>query len=161
MKTATTDLLKKDLLLVELPEKYNLDHTYYREDNETEIAFYLNEDCVQLKTFKGSYTLLGKPDEIKEDDVVDLCDRIGINNPLADCDFFADYGNDDRMFETALESFNSAIETVVFWDVNPLKYWFENADKIDDENEAIAKKQFDEAQEKTFDRNRSIILVKN
>ena len=64
---------------------------------------------------------------------------------------------------TALESFNSAIETVVFWEnphgkEEPNKSYF-----LDDKGSFLRqkKKQWHEAQEKTFDKKRVRIFVKN
>ena len=147
------DLLKKDLLVVELPEKYNLDYTYYREDDETEIAFYLGDDCVQLKLFKGSYTLLGKVDEIREEDARELVE--------APEPYWEDNKNQKVIGNAEwsyAKSLLSILESEIYWS-NPIKIIPRGEapehERVKNQNE------FEEAEHKTFDRNRTLIFVKN
>lgn len=143
MKTKLISTLKKELLIIEAKNESIAWAMVFNKWGSKEVL---------------KWTILGKPDEIKEDDVVGLCDRIGINNPLVDCDFFVHYGNDETMFETALGSFNSALESEIYWNVNPSLFY-------DNENDPEIRREmryrWELAEEKTFDRNRSIILVKN
>lgn len=159
MKTKIISKLKKDLLIIEMPEGYNLDYTYYSEDNETEIAFYLNEDCVQLKTFKGSYTLLGKPDKIKEEDVKNLVEDKISGKVLGSIPLFSNNEKKTWSF-TALKAFFSAIEKEIYW-VNPINLIHTLEYLKRHRMYHYDARQWEEAQEKTFDKNRTLIFVKN
>ena len=100
MKTATLTL-KRNVLVIEAPEG-----TYF-EVFEHGIYFkdHLN---AERKFIEGSYTLLGKPDEIKEEDVAKFVHQ-SIHTNL-----FAHYVKgipvNTYCYKTALESFNSALE---------------------------------------------------
>ena len=100
MKTATIDLMKKELLIVEIPEE-----TYY-EVFKHGIYFkdHLNADRGFIE---GSYALLGSPDEIKEEDAEKLVEKITTRQ-------YKNYGYVPHYFgyllSTAIESFNSALE---------------------------------------------------
>ena len=139
------DLLKKDLLILELPEGYH---------------YHVNKKgiCIQgldksdWTVFKGSYTLLGKADEIREEEAKELVEQ-SIHTGL-----FAHYVKDIPVntycYKTATESLLSAIESVIFWDVNP----------IDIKGQTFSSEhtnRWEEAQSRTFDRNRTLIFVKN
>ena len=152
------DLLKKDLLIVELPENGYYEvfkHGIYFKDH-------LNADRGFIE---GSYTLLGAPDEIKEEDVRDLVGE-GFNIS-ANKKVFNDYNDDCNCFKTALESFHSALEKEILWE-NPYgKEPIENlqSSTFGGEKTIIHRNPMNilwhEAESRTFDRNRSIILVKN
>ena len=151
------DLLKKELLIVELPENGYYEvfkHGIYFKD-------YLNADRGFIE---GSYTLLGSHDEIKEEDVKDLVEKITTRQ-------YKNYGYVPNYFQyllsTALESFNSALEKEILWE-NPYgKEPIENlqSSTFGGEKTIIHRNQmnilWNEAESRTFDRNRSIILVKN
>ena len=175
MKTAEIKtLLKKELLIVELPEEYSLDYTYYREDDETEIAFYLGDDCVQLKHFKGDYILLGKPDEIREDAAKELVESNFIEfwypNEFDGYGFdkFKNYKTAEFSEVDAIESLLSALESEIYWE-NPMGIDepIENfqSSTFGGEKTIIHRNPMNilwhEAESRTFDRNRSIIFVKN
>ena len=131
------DLLKKDLLIVELPENKDID--FYEHGREL------------LLLTKG-YIQLGKSDEIEEEDAKAFVDR--------DKSVMFEYKNYNggKRFLTALESFFSALEKEIYWE-NPINVIprgeASEHDRVKNQNE------FNEAQEKTFDRNRSILLFKN
>ena len=131
MRTKIITSLKKELLLVELPENKN---TF--------------DDLTFLNSEIDGYTLLGKLDEIKEIDLVDLVHQ-SIHS-----DLFAHYVEDIPVntycYKIALESFNSALESEIYWE-NPLA----------NEIHAPDIEEWQEAQEKTFDKNRTLIFVKN
>ena len=132
MKTAEIkDLLKKDLLIIELPRvcDYNLyEDILYVFDNENDKNY----------RFKGSYTLLGKADEIKEEDAEKL-----FYNPI-DSTNLTHYANLRNLF--------SLLESEIYWE-NP---WGVNGAHLDS-----CKDLWHEAQEKTFDKNKTLIFVKN
>lgn len=152
MKTATIDLLKKDLLIVELPRKSDVEIF----PNSIEIY---NQFTGQEETIKGSYTLLGKPDEIKEDDAKELVEQ-SIHTGL-----FAHYVKDIPVntycYKTAIKSFNSALASEIYWK-NPLEEPYAPSCECSDCQEYFKDKQneFEEAESRTFDRNRTLLLYK-
>jgi hypothetical protein len=169
MKTChIKDLLKKDLLILELPENVKI---YHDEDDEgNHIGYSLTkfgQDSVEPFGLINGYTLLGKPEEIKESDAEELVES-GDANPAGDRfvlgyrSYFEGYEDDIPQFtcKTATESLLSAIETVIFWDVNPIKLNPIQNEKLGD-IWGDKHSKWHEAQSRTFDRNRSIILVKN
>lgn len=97
-----------------------------------------------------NYTLLGKADEIREEEARELVEeRTDIEG---NC-YYEDHGIVNGTTPTATESLLSAIESVVFWE-NPFgesKYF--HGEYTD--NGRIA------AELRTFDRNRTLIFVKN
>ena len=142
MKTKLITGLKKEVLVIEAKSK------------DIACGFIFNKYGVKelLK-----WELLGKPDEIKEEDVVELVEKVG------SCKFtWKNYKNEGFVVADPLESFFSAIEKEIYW-VNPLG------------NEPIlheyAKGRFcihepkewerTLSEQKTFDRNRTLIFVKN
>lgn len=169
MKTHTIKTPTAELMIVELPK----DSTF-RELFGVIVADENNSPNYHLIEYKFSdYTLLGKPDEISEDDAMKLVE-LGDANPSGDRfvlgyrSYFEGYEDDVPQFtcKTATESLLSAIESVIFWNVNPYPYpspydprsktgRFEHGEELEK-----AEKNYNEAQEKTFDHSRSIILVK-
>ena len=157
MKTATIDLMKKELLIVEIPEE-----TYY-EVFKHGILFKDHLES-EREFIEGSYTLLGSPDEIKEEDVKDLVEKITTRQ-------YKNYGYVPHYFgyllSTALESFNSALEKEILWE-NPYgKEPIENlqSSTFGGEKTIIHRNQmnilWNEAESRTFDRNRTLIFIKN
>jgi len=152
MKTATIDLMKKELLIVELPENNWLSifpRLIWICDRETNEYHYI----------KGSYTLLGSPDEIKEEDAKELVEKTFT--------FYKDYNGTNRQFNFALGSFNSALEKEILWE-NPYgKEPIENlqSSTFGGEKTIIHRNQMNilwhEAESRTFDKKRVKILVKN
>ena len=150
------DLLKKELLIVELPE-----NGYYEEYRDgIEVRDFLTDEVLTL----ANYTLLGSPDEIKDEDVKDLVGE-GFNIS-ANKKVFNDYNDDCNCFKTAIESFHSALEKEILWE-NPYgKEPIENlqSSTFGGEKTIIHRNQmnilWNEAESRTFDRNRSIISVK-
>ncbi len=143
------DLLKRDLLVVEAKDE--------------KIAWAIIFQKYGAKAV-SEYTLLGKADEIREEDSRELvqCINVGTTNKyVASVNFFNNVNN--RYYNTATESLLSAVETKVFWE-NPLGTK-RNAEKIARFKSKIAGDNLIElwhkAQSRTFDRNRSIIFVKN
>ncbi len=120
------DLLKKGLLLIELPENGNTFDELTFLDSET----------------KG-YTLLGKPDEIMEDDAAQLI-------PM-----YFDYE------KTAVEYLAEMIESEIYWE-NPLgdkPILFEYTKGKSCINEPKEWERI-KSEQKTFDKNKSLIFVK-
>lgn len=155
MKTKIITGLKKEILLIEFKEGYELagsciDAIFYY-DNQMNY-----EDYPLSISVDGNYTLLGKPDEIKEEVIEELVDTFDFN-------YYVDYNHPSRgaYTVTALESFFSAIEKEITW-VNPIL----NPSDIEDyhptiDESIVAQNKFDKAQGKTFDRNKTLIFVKN
>lgn len=156
MKIKLISTLKKELLIVEAKDE--------------KIAWAMIFQKYGVKAV-SDYTLLGKPDEIKEEDVRELVEILwnGFRNYSED----GSVGNYQRLvYKTDLESFNSALESDIYWE-NPLgekpkfeydfpedgpsDFMYESA--VDDFD--ISSIKWNEAQEKTFDKNRTIIFVKN
>ena len=110
MKTKIITELKKEILVVE-----DSDELDFYEITPRILAFNMKDGSIKI--FKGNYTLLGKVDEIKEEDVLELVEGVGIG-------WFEDYQDKKNgMFKTALESFLSAIEKEIYW-VNPVSLIF-------------------------------------
>ena len=156
MKTAIISTLKKELLLVELPEN-NWLSVFPR------LIWICDRETNEYHYIKGSYTLLGSPDEIKEEYLLDLVEKITTRQ-------YKNYGYVPHYFgyllSTALESFNSALEKEILWE-NPYgKEPIENlqSSTFGGEKTIIHRNQmnilWNEAESRTFDRNRSIISVK-
>ena len=156
MKTKIISKLKKELLIIELPTL------------ETQISIGLH--CIGIKPppigkeasdsngfyhvykemFHG-FKILGKPDEIKEDDLEGLFKEYK--------DGYFSFNKSLIKYNTKIRAFNKLIESEIHWK-NPfhdLKCSVIDMTLGQWEN----KKKFLEAQEKTFDRNRTLIFVKN
>lgn len=101
--------------------------------------------------------LLGSPDDLKEEDVADVIEKV-MNDQ-----HFLNYNSKeiwDRWCKTALESFNSALSSEIYW-VNPIKI---NNIILEDGTELGVKfktNEFLEAESRTFNRNRTLIFVEN
>ena len=152
MKTKIISKLKKELLIVELPK-------WYKSFNYQKPLLEVRGDEPNLVEFLslGRYELLGKPDEIKEEDVLDWIERVFIN--------YKDYSGKNRAFGSPINSFNSALESEIYWDVNPISKQLGFTGNVSEIDKQIAlqkqKLRFNEAQEKTFDKKRTLIFVKN
>ena len=154
------DLLKKELLIVELPEN-NWLSIFPR------LILICDRETNEYHHIKGSYTLLGSPDEIKEDNVRDLVEIVVEDDLLGV--FYKNYKNPHYMMQptSAIESFNSALEKEILWK-NPIKIpssddinWFRNQPDSDFSERYTRVFDWYKAQEKTFDKKRVKILVKN
>ena len=154
MKTKIITSLKKELLIIELPEE-----TYF-EVFKHGILFKDHLEA-EREFIEGSYTLLGSHDEIKEEDVKDLV-KVVMGK------FYMNYNDDETdPYYTALESFNSALEKEILWE-NPYgKEPIENlqSSTFGGEKTIIHRNQMNilwhEAESRTFDRNRTLIFIKN
>ena len=154
--TEIKDILKKDLLIVELPE-----NGYYEEYRDgIEVRDFLTYEVLTL----ANYTILGSPDEIKEEDVKDLVEKITTRQ-------YKNYGYVPHYFQyllsTALESFNSALEKEILWE-NPYgKEPIENlqSSTFGGEKTIIHRNPMNilwhEAESRTFDKKRVKMFVKN
>ena len=139
MKTKIISTLKNELLIIEYPEE-----TYF-EVFKHGILFKDHLEA-EREFIEGSYTILGKPDEIKEEDV-----RILVSD-------FDAFENSKYYY---LHGFWKVIEKEIYW-VNPEPKLSGFLYFLPSINEGVKlQKKFDEAQEKTFDRNRTLIFVKN
>ena len=146
MRTKIITSLKKELLLVEL-----LENGYYEEYCDgIEVRAFLTDEVLTLT----NYTLLGKPDEIKEEDVAKFVHQSIHTNLFAH--YVKDIPVNTYCYKTALDSFHSALESEIYWDVNPIPPFAKQGEEI-----SVTYTKWNEAQEKTFDRNRALIFVKN
>lgn len=154
MKTKIISTLKNELLIVEIPKE-----STFREIFGLIGADENNSPNYHLTVYKFSdYTLLGTPDEIKEEDVKDLVEKV----------FGIGYKFGNTTHGKALDSFHSALESEIFWGVNPFKkpenynLWAKYGDftqyGVGLTTESL---KWKEAQEKTFDKKRTLIFVKN
>ena len=150
MRTKIITGLKKELLVIELPEWF-IDFNFKKPLVEVRG----NEPTLTEFLSIGDYTLLGKPDEIKDEEVKDLAESWESVAKDGTWIYENYLGGRIPKKKTALESFNSALESEIFWDVNPLGHSAEYYSYIDDE------RKWHEAQEKTFDKKRTLIFVKN
>ena len=159
MKTKLITGLKKEVLVIELPE-------YTKSWEFIDGHFWIDDKKTFIKGFSPFHKLLGKRDEISEEDVLDLVERTGLGNPSYSGEWYECYKNPDAMYSKATDSFNSALEKNIFW-VNPEPYpspydpriktgRFEHGEELEK-----AERVWKEAQEKTFDRNRTLIFVKD
>lgn len=150
MKTKIISKLKKELLIIELPEGV-------KSWEFIDGHFFVDDKKIFIKGFTPFHKILGKPDEIKEEDVKDLVEQ-SIHTGL-----FAHYVKDIPVntycYKTALKSFNSALESEIYWDVNPIKIIPRG--EASEHDRVKNKNEFNEAQEKTFDKKRTLIFVKN
>ena len=140
------DLLKKEILIVEIATGLSQ----------------IRKNTLSVLKHDG-YTLLGSPDEIKEEDAMELVEETEMGVKLNSKKYKYRAYDSQLGYATATESLLSALEKEILWEnphgkEEPNKSYF-----LDDKGSFLRKekKQWHKAQEKTFDRNRSIILVKN
>ena len=146
MKKRLIKTLKNEILVIETPEE-----TYF-EVFKHGILF-KDHLGAEREFIEGSYTLLGSPDEIKDDDAKELVENKG--------SYYKNYSPihgsvQGNVTFTALESFFSAIETVVLWE-NP----YAEPDKFIDGFDNPCYEWWHEAESRTFDKKRVKIFVKN
>lgn len=147
MKTLKIPDLKKEILVVELErlEYYEIfKHGIYIKDHAN----------AEREFIEGNYTLLGKIDEIKDED---------LDGIVSDFDAFQSTGEGTGFYDY-IKSFNSALEKHLFW-VNPYQDdWDELCEwgyvSIDGMTQ-MKSDRYNQAQEKTFDRKKTLIFVKN
>lgn len=147
MKTKIISTLKKELLIIEIPER---------------VEPYTKGQTVRLKIDGkfNNWEVLGSPDEVKEIDLVDLVHQ-SIHS-----DLFAHYVEDVPVntycYKNALESFNSALESENLWENHVSLERADHYRKVGNEFSYNGiMKCWSEAQENTFDRKRTLIFVKN
>ena len=143
------DLLKKELLIVEIPEE-----TYY-EVFKHGILFKDHLES-EREFIEGSYSLLGSPDEIKDEDAEKLVEKDPwVMSFKSYRDYSSKKGVKYNTLITATESLLSALEKEILWE-NP----YAEPDKFIDGFDNPCYEWWHEAESRTFDRNRSIIFVK-
>lgn len=141
MKTHTIKTPTAELIIVEPSQSWGL------KVGEEALLIYDHTKKVfgKTHTFKGSYTLLGKPDEIAENEKWD------VYKPYK--------GSMEK--ETTKESLLSFLDSEIYWDVNPIKHPKDYSLAHQSLNwYAEQEKKFIEAEQKTFDRSRTLIFVK-
>ena len=148
MKTKTITSLKKEVLVIE--DSPAID--FYK-INPRMLAFNMLDGSIKI--FKGNFTILGKPEEITEDDVRDL---VNIEPQWEENETFRVIGN--ATF-SALKPFYSAIEKEIYWE-NPVQ----KDNEFDRQFKSISnlmnsKIEWMKAQQKTFDKSRTLIFLKN
>ena len=140
MKNVTVTSLSRPILIVELSEGLSQ----------------MRKNTLSILNHDG-WVLLGKPDEIKEEDIEQLvewgdADPSGDRYKIGYRSYFDGYKNDVPQFtcKTPIESLFSLLESEIYWK-NPysgvLAMEFPTA--------------FDNFQLRTFDRNRTLIFKKN
>lgn len=139
MKTKIISILKKELLIIELPEDVNL-----------------FDDLTFLNSEIEGYTLLGKPDEIREED---------LDGIVSDFDAFQNTGEGTGYYDYR-KSFFSVLESEIYWNVNPIptpeiQGGYDDCGNFHGGWDDSWISAFEEAQEKTFDRTRTLIFVEN
>ena len=153
------DLLKKELLIIELPE-----NGYYEEYRDgIEVRDFLTDEVLTL----ANYTLLGKPDEIKKEDAEKLVEKDPwVMSFKSYRDYSSKKGVKYNTLITATESLLSAIESEIYWE-NPLGFEPKNIVTGHGSSnliELVANsfyQSWKKAQEKTFDKKRVKMFVKN
>ena len=106
MKTATIDLMKKELLIVEIPEE-----TYYEVFKH---GIFVKDHLESEREFiEGSYTILGSPDEIKEDEAKELVEETEMGVKLNSKKYKYRAYDSQLGYATATESLLSAIESEI------------------------------------------------
>lgn len=151
MKTKLISALKKELLIIELPEGTDMKDPIQILKNKGNHLVYSKHNGHIISRNKlpdGEWNLLGKPDEIKEEDVSEFVKQSIFTSLYGH--YVSGIDVNTYCYKTALDSFNSALESEIFW-VNPLA----------NEIHAPDIKEWKEAQEKTFDKKRTLIFVKN
>ena len=156
MKEKLISTLKKDLLILELA-KHEVINIIFEEG-----IYVIDKDTNNTNLIKGSYTILGRPNEIKEEDVKEFVDKVGLNYSKR-WYAYENYIISGEHFSSALESFHSALESEIYWNVNPLEEPNIGSCDCSDCQDYFNDKQneWNEAQEKTFDKKRTLIFVKN
>ena len=152
MKTKIISTLKKELLIIELPEGTDMKDPIQILKNKGNHLVYSKHNGHIISRNKlpdGEWTLLGKLDEIREEDAEELVEPF-------DFSYYVDYNHPSRgaYTITATESLLSALESEIYWNVNPIDI---KGQTFSNEHE----NKWQQAQEKTFDKNRTLILVKN
>ena len=143
------------MLIIELPEGTDMKDPIQILKNKGNHLVYSKHNGHIISRNKlpdGEWTLLGSPDEIKEEDAMELVEQ-SIHSGL-----FAHYVKgipvNTYCYKTALDSFHSALESEIYWNVNPIDI---KGQTFSNEHE----NKWQQSQEKTFDKNRTLIFVKN
>lgn len=148
MKTHTIKIPKAELLVVELQTEV-INSSYHI--HKTRKGILLKDDTGE-KFVSNRYTLLGKPNEVKEEDARELVRKM----PFSFSDRYLDYKPyiySPNHFKTAKESLITLLESKIYWK-NPYdKSGMTFANEYEN--------KWQEAEKKTFDRNRSLIFKKN
>ena len=148
MKTKLITKLKKELLIIELPEgTISYQYSINLEIISAEVPNYKGFSFGQIRIGKG-FTLLGTPDEIKDED---------LDGILSDFDAFQNTGEGTGFYDYK-KGFFDIVEKEIHW-VNPLNNKLDKSQPLIIQTEHLSK--WKEAQEKTFDKSRTLIFVKN
>lgn len=150
MKTHTIKTPKAELLIVEPPISWGL----VRGEESLLIYDHTKKVFGKTHTFNGDYTLLGSPDEISEEDARELVESQTFGKGHVSYMDYKSSKRNARLFgRTAKESLLSLLETEIFWK-NPYdKSGMTFANEYEN--------KWQEAEQKTFDRNRSLIFKKS
>lgn len=160
MKTVSLTL-KRKVLVIELPRL--CDYNLY-----ADVLYIFDNENNKNHRLKGSYTLLGSPDDISNNDVKDLFDdRICGNQWCENGKIPQDYGEfwDCEFCESEyLKAFFFRLESEIYWE-NPhgrkVKVFSDSDELTNFVKEGSTKEQWQEAESRTFDRTRTLIFVEN
>ena len=153
MKTVRINKLKKNLLIVDLPNGWD----YEPIGDDKTFIYHQTEEETNDYHIEG-YTLLGKPDELTNEDSEDLVEkeeRIGKS-------YYMNYKDGYTYPFGALKSLLSAIETIVSWEnsVSKPKEKDEWGNKSSC-NYEWELEQWNEAESQTFNKQRTLIFIEN
>lgn len=159
MKRHVIKTAKVELLIVEMPRAYDFDI------RDGEIYIY-DHESKEKESIGGSYSLVGEPDRISEEDAKEL---VKMGSYIST---FWNYKTNDNhksnQLRTAKESLLSLLESEIYWK-NPLgiKEPIENfqSSTFGGEKTILYRNPMNvlwhEAEQKTFDKSRSLIFKKN
>ena len=157
-------LLKKDLLVVELPEGAR-DFKLFADLGRPYISYFHGKCETGRYYFDGDcWEFLGKVDEIRDEDAAELV-QSWKSVAQDGTSVYENYLDSIPKKRSATESLLSAIETVVFWK-NPIPVpeiqggydEFGNSHGGLDDNWIS---EYESHESRTFDRTRTLIFVKN
>jgi hypothetical protein len=154
------DLLKKDVLIIEWQDDYEIvGRIIFGKSNQKGVL----ENIFNL----DGYTLLGKPDEIKEDEAKELVEETEMGVKLNSKKYKYRAYDSQLGYATATESLLSALESEIYWE-NPYgKEPIKNlqSSTFGGEKTIIHRNPMNilwhEAESRTFDKKRVKIFVKN
>src|SRR5690606_1537851 len=80
----------------------------------------LLKDDMEEKFISNKYMFLGKLTDITEEMAEPLVEKVGENHPSYQGDWYMNYQDDETMFEAALGSFHSGLESEIYLNGNPI-----------------------------------------
>ena len=167
MKTHTTQLLNKECLLIEMPKNAKGFHftrkSYFAGKNSDSNKFQLNigEETIELENVE----LIDLLSELTSDNVEPLVFKAMNGHHYKN---YAEHRKPRPDYaklwcKTALQSFYSALEAEgIYLNENPIEYPKQGSyEAVMTTNWESLDKQWNEAQQRTFDKTRTILLIEN